>query len=304
MNETLNAAGIEQTAGVQEQGAEMQSRKAPTQNQETTAQSRKTTIQSEKENVTGRRGLGELASVLKKPKALAGIVLIVAIVLGVVWINPFSSGYANTLDDIFAMMNHREEKLDSLAENMLPGFAYEQYDVIMEAISEVETVESWIEEKEDDIMDAYLELEDEFGSNAEVSWTTVEKEKMSDLQIRRAEKNYQEFAEDYLQNAVDRLDDYDTIRNIADRFDLSVSAVRTVLDSIETLGGECENLEIKKGYNLTIEIQVEGSRDSYSDEVELRMIYANGEWMLDYSELGGNLLTRFGEELNSIIWWL
>lgn len=304
MNETLNAAGIEQTAGVQEQGAEMQSRKATTQNQETTAQSRKTTIQSEKENVTGRRGLGELASVLKKPKALAGIVLIVAIVLGVVWINPFSSGYANTLDDIFAMMNHREEKLDSLAENMLPGFAYEQYDVIMEAISEVGTVESWIEEKEDDIMDAYLELEDEFGSNAEVSWTTVEKEKMSDLQIRRAEKNYQEFAEDYLQNAVDRLDDYDTIRNIADRFDLSVSAVRTVLDSIETLGGECENLEIKKGYNLTIEIQVEGSRDSYSDEVELRMIYANGEWMLDYSELGGNLLTRFGEELNSIIWWL
>lgn len=304
MNETLNVAGIEQTAGVQEQGAEMQSRKATTQNQETTAQSRKTTIQSEKENVTGRRGLGELASVLKKPKALAGIVLIVAIVLGVVWINPFSSGYANTLDDIFAMMNHREEKLDSLAENMLPGFAYEQYDVIMEAISEVGTVESWIEEKEDDIMDAYLELEDEFGSNAEVSWTTVEKEKMSDLQIRRAEKNYQEFAEDYLQNAVDRLDDYDTIRNIADRFDLSVSAVRTVLDSIETLGGECENLEIKKGYNLTIEIQVEGSRDSYSDEVELRMIYANGEWMLDYSELGGNLLTRFGEELNSIIWWL
>ena len=54
----------------------------------------------------------------------------------------------------------------------------------------------------------------------------------------------------------------------------------------------------------TWRIQVEGSRDSYSDEVELRMIYANGEWMLDYSELGGNLLTRFGEELNSIIWWL
>ena len=40
-------------------------------------------------------------------------------------------------------------------------------------------------------------------------------------------------------------------------------------------------------------------------EVEVTMIYADGEWMLDFSSLGGiDVLTEVGEELDSLLWWL
>ena len=146
-------------------------------------------------------------------------------------------------------------------------------------------------------------MEDSFGSDVKVSWKVLEKEKMSDLQIRRAERSYQEFSEVYLQNVGDTLDNYEDISQIADRYDLARADVRTVLDSIDALAEGCEYMDISRGYNLVVEISAEGSRDSYSEEVELSVIRANGEWMLDYSTLGGNLLTEVGEELDSMLWW-
>ena len=77
------------------------------------------------------------------------------------------------------------------------------------------------------------------------------------------------------------------------------------MDSIEVLAENCEYMDIERGYQLVLELEAEGSRDSDSMEVEVTMIYADGEWMLDFTSLGGiDVLTEVGEELDSLLWWL
>ena len=246
---------------------------------------------------------GIFAAIPKTAKAALAVVLVAAVLAGAVGMNTARSGYRAVLNGICKTVNDRDTELDGIAENLLPGFAEEQYHVIMDTIGEVEAVADAVENLEEDIMEAYLEMEDSFGSDVKVSWKVLEKEKMSDLQIRRAERSYQEFSEVYLQNVGDTLDNYEDISQIADRYDLARADVRTVLDSIDALAEDCEYMDISRGYNLVVEISAEGSRDSYSEEVELSVIRANGEWMLDYSTLGGNLLTEVGEELDSMLWW-
>lgn len=246
---------------------------------------------------------GKIAAVPKAAKAVLAIMLAAAILAGAARVNTARSGYRAVLNGVCEAVNDRDTDLDVIAESLLPGFAEEQYHVIMDTIGGVEIVEDAVGNLEDDIMEAYLELEDNFGSDVKVSWEILEKEKMSEIQIRRTERNYQEFSEEYLQNVVNTLDNYEDISWIADRYELTKADVRTVLDSIDALAEECAYMEISRGYNLVIEIQAEGSRDSYSDKVELSVICADGEWMPDYSTLGGNLLTEIGEELDSMLWW-
>lgn len=258
------------------------------------------------EVVLSFRGLQEkLGKIPRTLKAAAAIVLIAILVIVAVRMNTVHSGYKHILDEACALVNDRSTELDEFADTLLPGFAEEQYYVIMDAIGSVGYVEGAIEGVEDGMMEAYLDLEDEFGSNAKVSWKIMEKEEMSSIQIRRAEKSYQEFAENYLQAALDKLDNSDRIESLANRFELSRSDVRDVLDSIEVLAENCEYMDIERGYQLVLELEVEGSRDSDSMEVEVTMIYADGEWMLDFSSLGGiDVLTEVGEELDSLLWWL
>lgn len=259
--------------------------------------------QGQKVKIMWERFKEKFAGSMKPSRAVLGIVLAAAVLAGAVWMNAAQTGYAAVLNGICKMVNDREADLDGIAETLLPGFAEEQYHVIMDTIGEIEIVDDAVGDLENDIMEAYLKLEDSFGSNVKVSWEILEKEKMSELQIRRTERNYQEFSEEYLQNAVNTLDNYEDISWISDRYGLAMADVRTVLDSVEALAEDCEYMEISKGFNLVIEIQAEGSRDSYSDEAELSVICANGEWMLDYSAMGGNLLTEVGEELDSLLWW-
>lgn len=295
MKELFKAAGIGQETGTEGLEAKAKGLEAKAEELEVKAKG------------LGKAALDRLkgifAAIPKTAKAALAVVLIAAVLAGAVGMNTARSGYRAVLNGICKTVNDRDTELDGIAENLLPGFAEEQYHVIMDTIGEVEAVADAVENLEEDIMEAYLEMEDSFGSDVKVSWKVIEKEKMSDLQIRRAERSYQEFSEVYLQNVGDTLDNYEDISQIADRYDLARADVRTVLDSIDALAEDCEYMDISRGYNLVVEISAEGSRDSYSEEVELSVIRANGEWMLDYSTLGGNLLTEVGEELDSMLWW-
>ena len=295
MKELFKAAGIGQETGTEGLEAKEEGLEAKAEELEVKAKG------------LGKAALDHLkgifAAIPKTAKAALAVVLIAAVLAGAVGMNTARSGYRAVLNGICKTVNDRDTELDGIAENLLPGFAEEQYHVIMDTIGEVEAVADAVENLEEDIMEAYLEMEDSFGSDVKVSWKVLEKEKMSNLQIRRAERSYQEFSEVYLQNVGDTLDNYEDISQIADRYDLARADVRTVLDSIDALAEDCEYMDISRGYNLVVEISAEGSRDSYSEEVELSVIRANGEWMLDYSTLGGNLLTEVGEELDSMLWW-
>jgi len=219
-----------------------------------------------------------------------------------------TTGYKGVLNDLCGKVNARENSMDSLAETILPEFAYMEYENIMGVIGENDYVVNAVENTEDRLDGLYVQLDDYFGADAKVSYEIIEEEAMSKSQLRRAESYYEDFYESYLQNFVDTVNEYDyeRISNIAESYDLATSDVRCVIDSANIIADGMENAEITKGYNLEIRLTVDGNKDTYSETFECSMINLNGDWMIDYNsvyELDSTFRSMAGQ-LNDLLWYL
>lgn len=219
-----------------------------------------------------------------------------------------NSGYRGAVKSIVRAVNHREADPDALAKLALPKYMEKCYNGIVGAIGSINQVDHALENFSEDVDDQYARLDDQFGSNAKVFVKVIGKEKMSQSQLRKAQKSYQDYYENYLEDFIETVDEYDyeKINDLAERFDLTSSDIMAVRDNIEILGDCFANMEVDKGYILTVELEVRGSRDSYTTKEELRVIKANGEWMLDYMTIdkGQDILRRFGGSLDNILWFL
>lgn len=217
-------------------------------------------------------------------------------------------GYHGTLNRIVRIVNGREGDLDVIANALLPKEIKECYHKAAEVLGDNSYVENALELMEDNVDQKYGKLDDYFGTNARISIKVVEKEKMSPSQIRRAQKDYEEYYEEYWENFVSGIDkyDYDQISNLAKRYDLRTSDVMELRDHIDIAADYLKYMEITRGYNLTLQLKVKGSRDSYSGKIELRVIKVNGEWIVDYlsEKRAEKAMQRFGGKLENIFWFL
>lgn len=217
-------------------------------------------------------------------------------------------GYHGTLNRIVRIVNGREGDLDVIANAILPKEIKECYHKAVEVLGDNSYVGNALESMENNVDQKYGKLDDYFGANAKVSIKVVEKEKMSPSQIRRAQKSYEEYYEAYWENFVSGIDeyDYDRISDLAKRYDLRTSDVMELRDHIDIAADYLKHMEITRGYNLTLQLNVKGSRDSYSGKIELRVIKVNGEWIVDYlsEKRAEKAMQRFGGKLENIFWFL
>lgn len=260
--------------------------------------------------------LVEKATVLKvklnisKKKLMAAGLAVVITAGAVAGIGAFASttGYKGVLNDLCGLVNARENSMDGMAETVLPEFAFVEYTNIMGAIGEVGYVESAVEGVEDRLDGLYVQLDDYFGADAKVSYEILEEEEMSKSQMRRAEKYYEDFYENYLINFVDTVNefDYDRISGIANSYDLETADVRCVIDSANIIADGLENAEITKGYNVEIKLTVDGKKDTYSEVFECSMIKLNGDWMIDYNSVYelDNTFKSMAGKLDDLLWFL
>lgn len=247
---------------------------------------------------------------INKKKLMAAGLAVVITTGAVAGIGAFASttGYKGVLNDLCGLVNARENSMDGMAETILPEFAFLEYTNIMGAIGEVGYVENAAEGVEDRLDGLYVQLDDYFGADAKVSYEILEEEEMSKSQMRRAEKYYEDFYENYLMNFVDTVNefDYDRISGIADSYDLETSDVRCVIDSANVIADGLENAEITKGYNVEIKLTVDGKKDTYSEVFECSMIKLNGDWMIDYNSVYelDNTFKSIAGQLDGLLWFL
>lgn len=266
------------------------------QNKEKTQQKSGTAIASWKKKIAAKR---------KRLIALA--VIIVVGTLAVRYVVEHT-GYRGMMNEIVGIINDREGDMDVIALAVLPGDIAECYEEAVGIIGQNTYVEDALESLETNVDSQYAKLDDFYGSNAKISVKVLEKEKMSQSQIRRAQSSYQEYYEEYLEEIVSGINefDHDRISGLAEQYHLLNSDVLALKDDINVVADYLEDMDITKGYNLTVQINIRGSKDHYEEEIDLRVIKVNGEWMIDYLSVSAakRVMQRFGSGMDNLLWFL
>lgn len=217
-------------------------------------------------------------------------------------------GYNKPLKELKRVVNQREVELDEIAKSILPNSTYEDFNQIMDSLGEVDALENEVNRVEEQLDQAYLTLDDQFGSNAKVSYKVLSKEKMSKSQLRKAEREYHEYYSSYFQAIEEKLDSYGLVdrNNLAERLDITNLQLGRAIDAFDSIAEDMESADIKKGYNLNLEINVEGARDEYTEEVEMKVIKINGEWMIDYTSnnITNGIFRNLGSKISGLSWYL
>ncbi|MGN0377014.1 MAG: hypothetical protein ACI4ED_05210 [Suilimivivens sp.] len=217
------------------------------------------------------------------------------------------AGYRGVLSEICSTVNRRDSRLDAVAGALLPDFAYTEYEYMMERLEDSEYAVDMVDNAEEQIDDLYLRLDDNFGANALISYKVIEQEKMSSSQLRRAERNCTDYYETYLKDFAEKVEesDYDTVKSIAGWFDIDTAQMREVFDSILVLKDNLENPVVSKGYNLKLQISIKGSKDEYTEKVNVSIIRVNGDWMIDYTSVDelNSVFRSLGREISDLYWF-
>lgn len=239
-------------------------------------------------------------------KAIALVLAATCTIGGTQMIQAYT-GYRGMLNDICKTVNRRTSDLDTVVDVIAPEFASDEYQDIVDIVREIDTANDELSNVEESIEDGYDNLEDNFGRNAKISYKIIEEEKMNKSQLRRVEDTYEDYSEKHLTNFINHINDHSNSdkRDLANRYDLSKKEVDEIIESANEIYEGLENPDITEGYNLALELSVNGSRDDYKEIYDVRVIKMNGDWMIDYTSVDqlNQIFNQLGGYVNSLCWY-
>lgn len=213
--------------------------------------------------------------------ALIAIVLVLCLALG-------GGSYKTPVDDIIRTINDRETDLVKIARRVLPDFVEGEAYRLYQDIKDADGFDDIQDEAEDMLQYAYDELEDYFGRNVTITYEIVEKEELSKRELRKAEKAIGGLYADVFEDIVEDWDDMDEDEkeDAADEADMTVKQLDKCVARIESIGKKLEKAKVSKGYELTVDLLIEGKDDEEEyEDVIIRVIKINGSWVLDFTSL-------------------
>lgn len=222
----------------------------------------------------------------KKNNIMLGIIAAVAGVVGILVIilvfSIFGKSEKTPLDNVEKILNKQPTNIDKIVKDTSPKFVSKAYlDVIaiLKGNDEYkDDIEDLYEEGEKALEDAWDELndsaEDELGKNVKFSYKIEDKEKIDKDDLETVAELYQELGQfkDELTEAIEI---------IAEATELEDKEVKKLVKVVEILSDEFENFKITKGYELEVEVTAKGKDDDKDKTVNLVVVKANGEWMID-----------------------
>lgn len=270
-------------------------------------------VQSEEVKKQGSQQAEQLKSTYNdlKEKAIkffsvkrnAGIALgCVGVLVLILIITGLGGGYKKPLDNIVKLFDNQETDMDECVELVAPKFLVKYYDNIVDILEKSDELKDMKDDVEDSLESMYEGLEEQYGKKYSVSYKITDKEKMSKDDLEDIEDTYKSFYEVYLESAYDELKDADDdyYEEMEDELDLSSKECEKLVDECKPLIKEFKSPKVSEGYELTVEVKIEGKDDDDEEEIDVNVIKFNGDWMLDYAsffdELGisiGSLIRNF-----------
>ncbi len=229
---------------------------------------------------------GNSVNSLKSNKAMLGIFAAVAVLAVIIVISLFSAVFGKNektpVDNVEKILNKKPTDVDSIVEDVAPGFVADAYLDTVKVLKKNDTYKELIddiyEEGEQSLGDYWEDmndaLEDEYGKKVKFSYKVEEKEKIEKDDLETIAELYQELGQ-YKEELVE------LIEVAAEATELEEKEVKQLVKIVEKLSDEFEDFKISKGYELELEVVVEGKDDDHDEKVKLAVIKANGEWMID-----------------------
>lgn len=222
----------------------------------------------------------------KKKLNLSVIGLAVIVILAVLFLKScfFGSSYKTPLDDMLKIVNKKQTNIDKIADVVVPAMLSDTYEEVIDLLKSNKEYKKdfkklYDKTLPDTIEDAYDEfydnMENIYGKNIKLSYKIEDKEKLDKDERNAIASAYSSFAQ--LSSGIT-----DCIEALENCTELKEKELKKLVKQIEALEKKLDKFKVSSGYVLDVEFTIKGKEDETSQNMDIVVIKADGDWMIDY----------------------
>lgn len=218
----------------------------------------------------------------KYKKLLIGVAgAVLALVLIIVLINALGGGWKAPIKDVINEMNSDEVDMENEIVNMYGGLGKKELKKIYKIVSSSKNFKDYEDESEDSFKDRAEDLEDEYGKNWKYSFEIDDKDDLDKDDLKDVKDEFKATGKDLIDFADRILDlDNDDLKDLADDMGLKKDELKDLAEAIKDLGKAIKSADVKKGYEVELEVKIEGKDDDDSTDEEITVVKADGNWVI------------------------
>ena len=180
--------------------------------------------------------------------------------------------------------NKKQTNVDKVVDAVMPAILADAYDEIVDVLKSNKDYKKDFKDfynkdlpdSLEDMYDSiYDSLENQYGKNPKISYKIEDKEKISKDERKAISNAYASFAD--LSSGVE-----DFIEALEDCTKLTDKEIKKLTKQVEVLEKKLSKFKVSAGYILDVEFTIKGKDDKDSQDMEIVVIKANGDWMIDY----------------------
>jgi predicted transcriptional regulator len=165
---------------------------------------------------------------------------------------------------------------------VLNGFLEKEVNSVLKIMKKSDGYEDMMEDQKDYFEDHLEDMEDEYGKNFKYTYKIVDKDELEKDDLRDFRDELRSIADDieWLEDEVDDFDS-DDWEDMADELEISKGDAKDLVNEILDMGKVCKKAKVTAGYELTVEILLDGSELDEPEESEMTVyVYkVDGRWV-------------------------
>ena len=230
--------------------------------------------------VSAKAGVGGFIE--KYKKLLIGVAgAILALVLIIVLINALGGGWESPIKDTIKTMNADKVDVEEAIVNMYDGLGKKELKKIYKIVSSSKNFKDYEDDREDSRKETVEDLEDEYGKNWKYSYDVDDKDDLDKDDLKDIKDEFKATGKDLIDLADRILDlDNDDLKDLADDMGLKKDELKDLAEAIKDLGKTIKSADVKKGYEVELEVKIEGKDDDDSFDADIAVVKADGSWVI------------------------
>ena len=222
----------------------------------------------------------------KKKLNSSVIGLAVIVILAVLFLKScfFGSSYKTPLDDMLKIVNKKQTNIDKIADAVVPAMLSDTYEEMIDLLKSNKEYKKdfkklYDKTLPDAIEDAYDEfydnMENIYGKNIKISYKIEDKEKLDKDERKAIASAYSSFAQ--LSSGIT-----DCIEALENCTEFKEKELKKLVKQVEALEKKLDKFKVSSGYVLDVEFTIKGKKDETSQNMDIVVIKADGDWMIDF----------------------
>jgi len=222
----------------------------------------------------------------KKKLNSSVIGLAVIVILAVLFLKScfFGSSYKTPLDDMLKIVNKKQTNIDKIADAVVPAMLSDTYEEVIDLLKSnkeykkdfKKLYDKTLPEAIEDTYDEFYDnMENIYGKNIKISYKIEDKEKLDKDERKAIASAYSSFAQ--LSSGIT-----DCIEALENCTEFKEKELKKLVKQVEALEKKLDKFKVSSGYVLDVEFTIKGKKDETSQNMDIVVIKADGDWMIDF----------------------